>query len=94
MKTLALIAALSLALCAVLWLWWSERADRVEAQAEAALYARQAAQARIAEAIARDLLDDEQDRAADLAEALTKIYGGPDAPLPDHLRELLRPDGL
>ena len=52
--------------------------------------------ARIAEAIARATMETEQARSVALAAALEQLNGGPDAPLPDHIRDLLRdlPDGL
>lgn len=94
MRLLAIIAALVLALAGALWWGMGQREQARAARAERDLYARQIAQARVAEAIARDLLTREQSRAEDLAEALARIYGGPDAPLPDHIRKLLGPDGL
>lgn len=94
MKYLALVAALSAALAGSVWWGIGQRAAAVEARGERDALARQAVQSRIAEAIARDLLDQEQDRTAALAAVIEQINGGPDVPLPDHLRELLRPDGL
>ncbi|BBU58484.1 hypothetical protein KU6B_47490 [Mameliella alba] len=44
-----LAIALAVALCAALWLLWDAWQDKDAAEAEAALYARQIAQARVAE---------------------------------------------
>lgn len=52
--------------------------------------ARQVHDARIGAAIAAATMADEQARALALADALQQINGGPDAPLPDHIRALLR----
>jgi predicted negative regulator of RcsB-dependent stress response len=88
--TLALAAALAVAVW-IGWGLWQDRRDLRDANTE---LADQIAQARIAENIARALLVEEQARAADLSSAIAEIYGGTDAPLPDHLRKLLSADGL
>lgn len=87
-----LAIALAVALCASLWFLWDAWQDKDAAEAEAALYARQIAQARVAEGVARVQLELERDRSRQLADAIEEINGGPDAPLPDHIRAVL--DGL
>lgn len=74
--------------------WWGagQRDARHEAEREAYALRGQLAQTRVAEGIARAELALERDRADALADAITEITGGPDAPLPDHIRAVL--DGL
>ena len=81
--------ALSITLCAALWWGWQQRAEVRDLRADNRLLHRQIADARIAEGIARQLLTEEIARGEAVAAAITDIYGGPDAPLPDHLRDLL-----
>lgn len=65
-------------------------------RASNAALSRQVHDARIAEAIARATMKTEQARSLALAGVMEQLNGGPDAPLPDHIRDLLRdlPDGL
>jgi hypothetical protein len=86
-----LVFEISVLLClaAVLGWGWSESQAKREALAERDELARQRTQALIAEGITRGLLDREEEHAAELAEALELLYGGPDAKLPEHIRRLL-----
>lgn len=88
-----LVLILAAALAVAVWVGWGLWQDRRDLRDVNTELARQIAQARIAENIARALLVEEQARADDLSNAITEIYGGPDAPLPDRLRALLS-DGL
>jgi hypothetical protein len=88
--TLGLALALFIA---VVW-GWSARTELQDTRAEKRLLADQIARARVAEGVARVELDLERDRRAELSAAIAEIYGGTDAPLPDHLRKLLSADGL
>lgn len=96
MTRLVILAALLVLALGALWYASLMRGVVDDLREDNAQMAQQIAQARVAEAIARDQLQTEQARTRALAGAIEEIRGGPDAPLPDHIRDLLRdlPDGL
>lgn len=90
MTRLSVLLALAAALVAALsWGWMQLQTAQTLRQENAALV-RQAEAARAAEAVARDQLARERQRAADMTETLDQLRTAPDAPLPPRTRDLLR----